>query len=167
MENYLVINGKRVDLTDEQLEKLGLKIEKKSPFARVENENYFFIDYTGQVDNFNDNQFIDERLFKIANYCTNKELITARAKEEVLNRLLWRFSMENGGSEIDWSDNEQLKYRIYKDTDIDVWLITRNTHYNTLGAVHFINPEIAQRAIDEIVKPFYAGELEVCKIWEE
>lgn len=75
--------------------------------------------------------------------------------------------MENGGSKIDWSDNEQLKYRIYKDTDIDVWLITRNTHYNTLGAVHFINPEIAQRAIDEIVKPFYAGELEVCKIWEE
>ena len=166
MENYLVINGKRVDLTEEQIEKLGLEIEKKSPFDR--GNEYYFINTGGDIIWEVDGDTLgDKTNFLAANYCTDYDIMTSRAKEEVLSRLLWRFSMENGGSKIDWSDNEQLKYRIYKDTDIDVWLITRNTHYNTLGAVHFINPEIAQRAIDEIVKPFYAGELEVCKIWEE
>ena len=31
-ENYIMLNGKRVDLTEEQLEKLGLKVEKKDCF---------------------------------------------------------------------------------------------------------------------------------------
>lgn len=168
MENYLVINGKRVDLTEEQVKELRLEVENKSPLARAKGDFYFSISDEGKLKKYFDGiHYPAIYNYRVANYCTNKELMTARAKEEVLSRLLWRFSMENGGSEIDWSDNEQLKYRIYKDTDIDVWLITRNTHYNTLGAVHFINPEIAQRAIDEIVKPFYAGELEVCEIWEE
>ena len=35
MENYIVINGKRTELTEEQLKELGLIMEKKSPFERV------------------------------------------------------------------------------------------------------------------------------------
>lgn len=167
MDNYLVLNGKRIDLTKEQIEQLGLEIEKKSPFARVKNENYFFIGCGGRIDIFNDNQPIDERLFKIANYCTDKEIMTARAKEEVLSRLLWRFSMENGGDKIDWNDNIQKKFFIYKYTAHQEWITIYNTTNLCLGMVYFISQQIAQRAIDEIVKPFYAGELEVCKIWEE
>lgn len=167
MENYLVINGKRVDLTEEQIEQLGLEIEKKSPFARVKNENYFYIDYGGRIDIFNDNQSIDERLFKIANYCTDKEIMTARAKEEVLSRLLWRFSMENGGDKIDWNDRNQVKYRIIRDHYLNKWCVINNDTDCTLSAIYFTNRKVAEKAIDEIVKPFYAGELEVCKIWEE
>ena len=33
-ENYAVINGKRIELTDEQVKALG--IERKNPFERVE-----------------------------------------------------------------------------------------------------------------------------------
>ena len=33
-DNYAVINGKRIELTDEQVKALG--IERKNPFERVE-----------------------------------------------------------------------------------------------------------------------------------
>lgn len=33
-ENYIVINGKKMDLTDEQLKQLGIEV-RKSPFERV------------------------------------------------------------------------------------------------------------------------------------
>ena len=166
MENYLVINGKRVDLTEEQIEKLGLEIEKKSPFDRA--EEFWYIYPSGTLGWYTDlgSKMCDE-YFNSANYCTDKDLLTARAKEEVLNRLLWRFSMENGGSEIDWEDDLKRKYFIFKDYKKHDWGIAFSTEFYRLGIVHFISEELARRAIDEIVKPFYAGELEVCKIWEE
>ena len=108
-----------------------------------------------------------DEYFNSANYCTDKDLLTARAKEEVLSRLLWRFSMENGGSEIDWENKEQKKYYFYKNPTYNGWEISYTTVFSDLGLVYFISVEVAARAIDEIVKPFYAGELEVCKIWEE
>lgn len=166
MDNYLVLNGKRIDLTKEQIEQLGLEIEKKSPFARVKNENYFFIGCGGRIDIFNDNQPIDERLFKIANYCTDKEIMTARAKEEVLSRLLWRFSMENGGDKIDWTKNEG-KYYVYKNNLDNEYETAYSLFNSTLGVVYFNCLEVAQEAIKKIIIPFYNGELEVCKIWEE
>lgn len=169
MENYLVINGKRVDLTEEQIEKLGLKVKKKSYFNRVKKSDTFYSIYeTGTITLTREDGYLGcSRLYQTGNYCTNKELITERAKEEVLSRLLWRFSMENGGSEIDWKDNIQKKYFIYKNIVQQEWITIYNSTNPCLGLVYFISQEIAQRAIDEIVKPFYAGELEVCKIWEE
>ena len=169
MENYLVINGKRVDLTEEQIKQLGLEVEKKSPFDRVgERKYYYHISSSGNTNVFYDcDNELDNELYNVANYCTNKELMTVRAKEEVLNRLLWRFSMENGGSEIDWEDDLKRKYFIFKDYKKHDWGIAFSIDFYRLGIVHFISEELARRAIDEIVKPFYAGELEVCKIWEE
>lgn len=169
MENYLVINGKRVDLTEEQIEKLGLEIKKESPFDRVrEHDEYYYISSDGRIDNDTETRdFVDNAMFNVANYCTDKELMTARAKEEVLSRLLWRFSMENGGDAIDWNDRNQAKYRIIRDHYLNKWCVMENDTDRTLSAIYFTSRKVAEKAIDEIVKPFYAGELEVCKIWEE
>ena len=167
MENYLVINGKRVDLTKEQIEKLGLEIKKKSPFDRANiKEFYYSITDIGRVERYPDSATnFNNMKYRIANYCTDKEIMTARAKEEVLSRLLWRFSMENGGDAIDWTDNIQKKFFIYKNIVQQKWITIYNSTNPCLGLVYFISQEIAQRAIDEIVIPFYAGELEVCEIW--
>lgn len=169
MENYIVINGKRIDLTKEQIEALGLKIEKKSDFNKVEKwDTFYSIYHTGTVNITTEDDYLGcRRLYQTGNYCTNKDLMTERAKEEVLSRLLWRFSMENGGKEIDWSDNKQWKYFIYLDKATGKWEITGRTHAKAISEIHFINSEIAQKALDEIVIPFYKGELEVCKIWKQ
>lgn len=168
MENYLVINGKRVDLTEEQIKQLGLEIEKKSPFVRAKGENYFSISNDGKVKKYFDGTHYPAIYnYMVANYCTDKEIMTARAKEEVLSRLLWRFSMENGGSEIDWNDRNQVKYRIIRDHYSNKWFVINNDTDRTLSAIYFTSRKVAEKAIDEIVIPFYAGELEVCEIWEE
>lgn len=171
MENYLVINGKRVDLTEEQVKQLGLEVKKKNPFDRANiKELYYAISDIGRVERYRDSATnFDNMIYRVANYCTNKELMTARAKEEVLSRLLWRFSMENGGSEIDFAKYDQAKYYIYKNYSYkeECFLINSINTIPSVTGIYFISEEIAQRAIDEIVKPFYAGELEVCKIWEE
>lgn len=166
MENYIVINGKRIDLSEEQIEKLGLKVEKKTPFDRNKNGEYFFVDCTGNVANFKDEDFLDEQMFKVGNYCRDKEIMIKRAKEEVLNRLLWRFSIENGGDKIDWQDDNQKKYYIFHIESNDEWLIYYHTRHVVSGSVYFIDVKVAKRAVTEIIRPFYAGELEVCKIWE-
>ena len=42
-ENYIVINGKKAELTNEQMEILGIKV-RKNPFERVsKNESYYNI----------------------------------------------------------------------------------------------------------------------------
>lgn len=45
-ENYIVINGKKAELTEEQLKQLGIEPEKKrkNPFERVTGEKYYYID---------------------------------------------------------------------------------------------------------------------------
>ena len=51
-ENYIVINGKRLELTKEQLKSLGIEVEtkRKNPFERVaEDEVYFRIGMGGDV----------------------------------------------------------------------------------------------------------------------
>ena len=50
-DNYAVINGKRVELTDELVKALGIK--RKNPFKRVnEGKKYYFIKSSGDVSSF-------------------------------------------------------------------------------------------------------------------
>ena len=115
MENYIVINGKKAELTKEQLVALGIEVEKEDPFEPKKNVSNYFISSVGEVqENFYDKEstVVKER-YAAANYCTNKAFMEQRALHEILNRLLWRYSMRHDGDEMDWFDMEQSKYYIY------------------------------------------------------
>lgn len=50
-ENYIVINGKKIELTEEQLKALGIK-QRKNPFEIVERgEDYFYVNRYGDINN--------------------------------------------------------------------------------------------------------------------
>lgn len=152
-ENYIMLNGKRVDLTDEQIEKLGLKVEKKSCFNPEENDHVYYINIFGDIQYI---EYIREGvnyLNRVANCCTDKSLMQQRALHETLDRLLWRFSMENDGDKIDWEDESQYKYMPFYDRDDKKWQ-TCSLMYSIYYGVYFYTKEIAQRAIDEIILPF-------------
>ena len=165
-ENYLIIEGIKVPLTDEQVAMIkgtgALKSKEKSPFSRVEeNEFYWFIDIDDTISQTYDfKREADDNQFSCANYCSDKELIEERAIREELSRLLWRFSMENGSKDIDWEDLSQIKYRIYIDfTDESIkWKIIQNTRSKSLNEIYFIDEDTAYRAIREIVEPFCADD---------
>lgn len=158
MENYICIEGKCAELTPEQLELLGIKVKEKSPFERVERHDTFYcIGSCGEVNSLLElNDKTDATLYSTANYCTDKALMEQRVLHEILNRLLWRYSMEHDGDKIDWNASSQAKYSISfdKTNAKNNFEIGWNTIYKTDGVVYFHTKEITQNAIKEIIKPF-------------
>ena len=161
-ENYLIIEGIKVPLTDEQVAMIkgtgALKSKEKSPFSRVEKkESYWLIDIDGRITQTYEHGYeADDEQFSCANYCSDEELIEERAIREELSRLLWRFSMENGGKDIDWKDFSQIKYSIciYFDDKGLKWEISHDINCKCLNEVYFADEDTAHRAIREIVEPF-------------
>lgn len=156
MENYIVINGKKAELTPEQLKALGLEMEI-NPFERVEEDkSYFFITGTGEIQmSIDADVTVNRGHLNAANYCTDREMMQQRAYAETLNRLLWRYSMEHNGREIDWSNTDD-KYRICYDFDDNRCRIYANSYTCTFGTPYFRTMETAENAIKEIVEPFMA-----------
>lgn len=157
MENYIMFEGKKIPLTDEQV-KIMLAIDmpkSKSPFERADSYNtYFFINESGIVnEDFDDHCRDDDDLYLIANYCTNKALMIQRALHETLNRLLWRFSVENGELGNPW-DGDHAHYELCYCRESKRFVAYPIRNYKVLGNIYFTTNEIAHRAIDEIVKPF-------------
>lgn len=150
MENYIVINGKKAELTEEQLRQLGIEVEKETPFKRVpDGKSYYYIEYFGEVESDSDDRVeSDDKCYAAANYCTDKDLMQQRAWHETLSRLLWRYSMEHDGDKMCINDH----YTICKTKD-NFSVICAGYGYLMPS---FINRQIAQNAIEEIVNPFMA-----------
>lgn len=159
MENYIMLEGNKIPLTDEQVKMLrdSKKPEKieKSTFERVDsNSTYFYIDDCGIVEEENVNCYLEDQYrHKVANYCTDKNLMIQRALHETLNRLLWRFSMENGEGENLWNCCN-THYKIYWSYDLASFNISRHVTVKSPTSIYFPTKEIANKAIDEIVIPF-------------
>lgn len=154
MDNYICINGKKAELTEEQLEKLGIKLETSSSFDRQDNGGkYYSIISTGEIAvNGECHKDCNYNHYNAANYCTDKELLKKRALYETLNRQLWRYSMEHDGDKIDWNRDGE-KYYIFYNADSEKWLIG-SIYYAWDFAVFFYSLEIAENAIKEVVIPF-------------
>ena len=171
-EIKLIVDGKEVKLTEEQT-KIIVDYTVKQ-FERIDGE-FWYIDDRGFLLPRNDNieDIIHEystyakQLYRVGNYCRNKKIMEKRAKQEILNRLLWRFSMENGWDDSLWDDRTISKYRVNYDLETRKYFVDFYFTFRVPGAIYYVSKEIAQRAIDEIIIPFEKGKLEVCKIWEE
>lgn len=143
MENYICINGKKAELTEEQMKALGIERPKKSPFDRIVDGKYYFINTHETVYPTKDClTTTDNSLFEKANYCTDKAIMEQRALHETLSRLLWRFSEQNGGKGM---------FGIADKGNGNFCSMIENYRY--LDPT-FKTADIANRAIKEIIKPF-------------
>lgn len=122
--------------------------EKRNPFERVEEgESFYFIRGNGDVMTLKENSLcFTGKYHNCANYCTDEELLRRRALYEKLERCLWRFSMENGGS----GDFYPI---LYKSTR--TWNVV-TTPVQRFGP-SFHTREACQRAIEEVIKPMLDG----------
>ena len=162
MENYLMLDGKKYELSPDlvnALRSVDPVPEKQNPFARVKlapKNIYFAIDETGDVYDATDYGTInDNNRFAIANYCTDRSLMEQRAMHETLSRLLWRYSEEHGGSDSDW-DSFKTHFKIYRNMMTSQFEIDSNDTYKFMGTVYFSNKKTARAAIEEVIKPFMA-----------
>ena len=155
MKNYICIDGKKAELTEEQLKALGIEIKKDNVFELVDyNGVRYYINSFGEIQNTPFADHADKKLHEVANYCTDKELLQQRAYEETLNRLLWRYSMEHDGDKIDWNDFFNNKYCIHYDHKLKKYGGMARGFISSLGTPYFYSLEVAKNAIKEIVEPF-------------
>ena len=148
-ENYIVINGKKAELTEEQLKALGIEVPKEKPFERVGKRKPFYyitnkgaVEYGVELEDFQCNG-----LYKVANYCTDKAIMEQRALHEILSRLLWRYSMEHDGDKIVLNHCYTLNHSNGVYDVYEAW-------GQRVGAVTFSTREIAKNAIKEVIEPF-------------
>ena len=122
------------------------KEEKKNPFERAkEGESFYFISGNGELMTGREQSWhCPEEYYDCANYCTDAELLGQRALYEKLDRCLWRFSMENGGS--------GGCYPILN-RETGKWLVNDSgSSYQRFGP-SFKTSKICRRAIEEVIKP--------------
>ena len=122
--------------------------KKRNPFERVgEGKSFYFISGDGRVVTKKEypSYYADED-YDCANYCTDAELLRRRALYEKLERCLWRFSMENGGS----GDYYPILHKASR-----CWKVAC-TPVQRFGP-SFKTCEVCKRAIEEVIKPMLDG----------
>ena len=158
-EIRLTIDGKEVRLTDDQLKMLGVSKTKKkrnNPFEKVGvDDRYYFISTFGNVNDFmHQNDVVDRDMFDICNYFNDKQFTEQVALHQLLYRKLLKFAYDNEceDSQI-WGDNGIEHWHIMYDFVECIfyadWVSTSKNN-----DVYFSTKEGAERAIEEVVKPF-------------
>ena len=152
-EIKLTVDGKEVQLTEEQLKLLGFEV-RKNPFERAaKGGRYFYINVHGVVHQHYDVEYpYEEKAYEVANYFTNEVFANQVALHQLLYRKLLKFAYDNECEDREWGTKHE-HWRIYYDTDSDKFDIDANTTYKQQG-VYFSTSLDARRAIEEVVKPF-------------
>ena len=115
MENYIVINGKKVELTQEQLMQLGISVEvkKETPFARHSDEAYWYINAMNNVIGVHDdNSSLDNAVYDNVNYFNDYDFARQVALQQLLYRKLLKYAYENDAIVTDWTNPDSKKYCI-------------------------------------------------------
>ena len=154
-EIKLTIDGKEVQLTDEQLRALGIEIEekRKNPFDRV-GDTYFCITSDNKISaHTDDDGTYDRSLYNIVNYFNDEQFANQVALHQLLYRKLLKYSYDNEFEDKEWDGNNVHVCIIYNFTrkDYDVrW--TRDE--KEPGTVYFKSTTRATAALNEVVMPF-------------
>lgn len=157
-EIKLTIDGKEVQLTDEQLKVLGVEIEekRKNPFKRVTTgDTYYKITGYGNVDNFReDGDSTDQALYDGVNYFNDDSVAQQVALHQLLYRKLLKFAYDNNCIDTTKWRRYSQHWFIYYDWDTkeirpDLAIVAKQ-----FSTIYFSTMKAAQRAINEVVKPF-------------
>lgn len=172
-ENYIVINGKKIELTEEQLKQLGIEPEKKrkNPFKRVKGKEYYCID-DEEICMYRDyGNSNDKSSYKQANYFNDEAFAKQVALHQLLHRKLLKFAYDNECEDtaewncmlnptydstcentVEWSKRKQ-HYSVRYSYEDSAFIVFCQYDYKD-QAVYFSSKEAAKRAINEVVEPF-------------
>lgn len=123
-----------------------------------ENESYYSINGNSYVEEMTEDMCKEDKYYyEDANYFSTEDKAEEINFKQTLFRKLQRFSDENRGNEIDWSDCSKkfcINYDYYN-KKLDIF---DHVFVKQFGQVYFISEEIAQKAIelfhDDLIKHF-------------
>lgn len=161
-DNYAVINGKRVELTDEQVEALGIEVKtkRKNPFEEVNRfEDYYFVEKNNEVHAYmKTDSSVDNQMYTSANYFNDKAFAEQVALHQLLYRKLLKFSYDNECE--DTAEWNGYNYHFYIRCEYDdggdksAWEVAGTVMNRSVNEVYFSKESVARRAIHDVVEPF-------------
>lgn len=155
MENYIVINGKKAELTEEQLKQLGIEVEKKrnNPFNNKLkcSDEYFTIGDVVYSDRYT--CAYDENRISDASSFNDKEFAEQLRLHELLNRKLLKYAYDNEAEDCDW-DGENEHYYICFNNVVTKRFIVAGGSFDKCQKIYFSKEKIAEQAIEDVIKPF-------------
>lgn len=153
-EIKLTIDGKEIQLTDEQLKALGTKV-RKNPFERAKYRDlYYYVhednDVWSDTDLYAD---ADNRRYDAANYFNDRQFAEQFALHQLLYHKLLKFSYDNECEDTAEWDGKNAHWVIRYNENRNEFCSYYQDGYKAQD-VYFSSKEGAERAIEEVVKPF-------------
>lgn len=153
-DNYIVINGKKAELTEEQLKLLGIET-RKNPFERVtKGDAYYSVTEYGNIDDYTEcGDYADKYLYDSINYFNDNSVAQQVALHQLLYRKLLKFAYDNECEDTaEWDGEKQHWSLRYSCLTGDI-LVFVEYEYKTMN-VYFSSDEAAKCAGREVVEPF-------------
>ena len=152
-DNYAVINGRRIKLTDEQVKTLG--VERKNPFDRVGGDDRYYYTIVGcdVLRRVDINDITDRGLYKAINYFNDKAFAEQVSLHQLLYRKLLKFSYDNECEDTAKWDGINSHWAIRYNDNLNKFDSYCQNGYKARD-VYFSSEEDADRAIHEVVEPF-------------
>lgn len=155
-----MINGKKIELTEEQLKQLGIEVDEKrnSPFDRVSrSESYYFIHSSDNVNcAIEDCPEVDHYYFDNANYFNDIDFANQVMLHQQLYRKLLKYVYDNNAEDCEWDKaSVNSHYFIYFDSAKGHFVVGDN-HYCHSQSIYFSSENVAKQAIQDVVEPFLA-----------
>ncbi len=153
-EIKLTIDGKEIQLTDEQLKMLGIEV-KKNPFDRVSGDDkYYYAIVSGDVLRRVDiNDKTDRRLYNAINYFNDEAFAKQVSLYQLLYRKLLKYAYDNECEDTAEWDGKNAHWVIRYNENRNEFCSYHQDGYKARD-VYFSSKEGAERAIEEVVKPF-------------
>lgn len=147
------ITSKILDLNFKEVKSTLNWFNKESQQKR-----YYYIDSDGEIESFvYDNVDIDERHIKFLNSFTSKEKAEYVRQRQLLDRMVMKFRDEN--------DEDVNEIPLGKKMWEIRYSLSNNEFYpfgmaysRSMNGVYFTTSDMAQRCINEVVKPFFGGD---------
>ena len=151
-----MINGIKIELTEEQLKQLGIESEKKrnNPFNSELKDGaiYFIIDEGVKTSYYT--PIIDQHELNNVNSFNDEAFANQVYLHELLNRKLLKYAWDNNAEDCLWDEyGVNSHYYIYFDSTKGHFYVQANQschHQN----IYFSSKKVAKQAIEDIIKPF-------------
>lgn len=152
-DGKLMTGDKTVQLTEEQLDMLGIKI-RKNPFERVNGKYYLIKDTYGRSYATIDNRGVfDDNAYNNVNYFNDEDFANQVALHQLLYRKLLKFAWDNEAEDTpEWNAKNEY-YGIDYNCENHKFVLEVAHIYKSYG-VYFSSSKVAERAIKEVIEPF-------------
>ena len=148
-ENYIVINGKRAELTEEQLQQLGIKVSNNKRWRGNLHEKYYRVNTFNQVSSLRDVDSDDDTwLYDSHNYFKTREDAEKYARVLKTEMLLRKYADEHN-EDMPWDGICEHYFLYFNNDAIHIGYFTFSKEARK---IYFSSREIAGAAIEKIGK---------------